>query len=146
LLVIAVVALGARTAVAGGNWNDAQIQWRSLDEGLALAKKEDKPVCLIFYTEWCPHCTNYSKVFHDPKVVDLAKKLVMVRVDGDKNKDLSKQYALDGAYIPRTYFLSPDGKVDGSIHAPRDRYKYFYNEHDPAEVLAGMEAALKKAN
>lgn len=145
LLAASALALGAQIAAAGGDWNDAQIQWRSLDEGLALAKKEKKPVCLIFYTEWCPHCTNYSKVFHDPKVVELSKKLVMVRVDGDKNKDLSKQYALDGSYIPRTYFLSPDGKVDDSIHAPRDRYKYFYNEHDPAEVLASMQAALKKA-
>jgi protein-disulfide reductase (glutathione) len=146
LFLICTAVTGVRMAAAGGDWNDDGIQWRSLDEGLELAKKEKKPVCLIFYTEWCPHCTNYSKVFHDSRVVDVAKKLVMVRIDGDKDKELSKQYALDGAYIPRTYFLSSDGKVDDSIHAPRDRYKYFYNEHDAGEVLASMQAALKKQN
>jgi thiol:disulfide interchange protein len=57
---------------------------------LAEAKKANKPVLLIFYTEWCPHCTNYSKLFHDPKVVEQAKQFVMVRVDNDKNKDLAR--------------------------------------------------------
>jgi hypothetical protein len=69
---------------------------------------------------------------------------VMVRVDKDKNAELSKQFAPDGQYIPRTFFLSPDGKLDDAIHAPRDKFKYFYDEKDPKSVLAGMDAALAK--
>ena len=142
-LLIAAVIAPPRAAIAGGDWNDGQVQWQTYDAGIAAAKKDKKPICLIFFTEWCPHCANYSKVFHDAKVVEQSKKFVMIRLDKDKNAELSKQYALDGDYIPRTYFLSSDAKADAGIHAPREQYKFFYDEHDPAPLLASMESAQK---
>jgi len=144
VIAVASLAVSAPAAHAGGDWNDAAIQWRSYEEGLAAAKKEKKPVCLIFFTEWCPHCTRYSGVFHDPKVVEKAKSFVMIRLDKDKNTELSAKHKPDGEYIPRTYFLSPGGEFAADIHAPRDKYQYFYNEADPAELLASMDTALKK--
>lgn len=143
-LVTAIAIAGARPARAGGDWNDQEVKWRTYDDGLIEAKKSKKPVCLIFFTEWCPHCANYSKVFHDPKVVEKSKQFVMVRVDNDKNQALSKQFAPDGSYIPRTYFLSSSGTLDADIHAPREQFKYFYDEKNPDSVLAAMDAALKK--
>jgi len=134
----------ARPALAGGDWNEQGVKWRTYEEGLKEAKTSKKPVLLIFYTEWCPHCANYSKVFHDPKVVEASKKFVMVRIDGDKNQELSKQYAIDGSYIPRTYVLAPSGTVDADIHAPRDQFKFFYDERNPESVLTAMNAAMKK--
>jgi len=148
LAFIALLALIAgastRTAWAGGDWNDAQIQWQPYKEGLAAAKKAKKPICLVFYTDWCPHCANYSGVFHDPKVIEMSKKFVMIRLNNDKEPDLSKEYAGDGRYIPRTFFLSSDGKLDPAIHVQRERFQYFYDEKNPASVLAGMQEALKK--
>ncbi len=143
-LVVAATVLGAPRARAGGDWNDGQVDWKSYDDGLAIAKKQRKPICLIFYTEWCPHCRNYSGVFHDPKVVERAKQFVMIRLDKDKNGEISKKYAPDGEYIPRTYFLKPDGTLDPEIHAPRDQFKYFYDEAQPGSVLTGMDGALEK--
>ncbi|HUI26315.1 MAG TPA: thioredoxin family protein [Candidatus Kryptonia bacterium] len=135
--------VGARTAWAH-DWNDAQIQWQSYENGLAAAKATKKPICLIFYTDWCPHCKNYSGVFHDPKVVEQAKKFVMIRLNGDEKKELSQEYAPDGQYIPRTFFLSSNGVLADTIQLPRDRFKYFYDEQSPAGILAGMDEALKK--
>jgi thioredoxin-like negative regulator of GroEL len=144
-LALATVALLDRSSArAGGDWNDAAIGWKDHAAGLAAAAKEKKPVCLVFYTEWCPHCANYSKLFHDPRVVEQSKKFVMVRVDNDKEKEISQKYAPDGQYIPRTFFLSSAGELDASIQAPKDKYKYFYDERDPAQVLAAMETAAKK--
>lgn len=145
-LLAGLLLLYSQPALAGGDWNDAQISWKSYEDGLAEAKENKKPVCLVIYTEWCPHCTNYSKVFHDPKVVEQAKSFVMIRVDKDKHQEISSKHALDGQYIPRTYFMSSSGEIDPGIHAPRDKYKYFYDERNPASVLAGMESALKKLN
>jgi hypothetical protein len=144
LLLAVTLLLVSAVAHAGGDWNDAGIGWQPYDKALEAAKSSKKPVCLVFFTEWCPHCTNYAKVFHDPKVVEQSKKFVMVRLDKDKNGEVAKQYAPDGDYIPRTFFLSSAGTLDKDIHAPRDRYKYFYDENNPASVLAGMDAALKK--
>jgi len=142
--VLAVTLAVVLPARAGGDWNDPGIGWQTYEKGLESAKKERKPICLVFYTEWCPHCANYSKVFHDPQVVEKTKRFVMVRLDGDKNKELSKKYAPDGEYIPRTFFLTSAGDVDPDIHAPKDRYRYFYDEKDPKSVLAGMDAAIAK--
>jgi protein-disulfide reductase (glutathione) len=143
-LLVAGATLTAVRAHAGGDWNEAQIDWKSYEDGMALAKKERKPVCLIFYTEWCPHCRNYSGVFHDPKVVERSKQFVMIRLDKDKNREISAKYVPDGEYIPRTYFLTADGVLDPEIHAPRAEYKYFYDEMQPGGVLNGMDQALKK--
>jgi thiol-disulfide isomerase/thioredoxin len=143
-LLAAVVTVGAAAWAASEDWNDANIEWMPYDAGLAAAKKDKRPVCLIFYTTWCPHCANYSKVFSDPDVVKKSKSFVMIRVDKDKNPELSKKYSPDGEYIPRTYFLSSSGDLDASLTEDRPQYKYFYNEQAPSGILAGMERALKK--
>ena len=144
LSLLFIVCVFVQPAFAGGDWNDAGIDWQPYKDGLAMAHTENKPICLIFYTDWCPHCTNYSKVFHDAKVVKLAKSFVMIRLDKDTHPDICGKYAPDGDYIPRTYFLSSTGKLDPSIHAPRARYKYFYDEHQPSGLLTGMHEALRK--
>lgn len=138
------VSIYVQVAIAGGDWNEAGIDWQPYEDGLAIAQIEKKPICLIFYTEWCPHCTNYSKVFHNPNMVELAQRFVMIRLDMDKHRNISKNYAPDGEYIPRTYFLSPAGTLDPSIRAARSRYKYFYDEYKPSALQAGMKEALRK--
>lgn len=126
------------------DWNDTGIAWRGYDEGLAEAKRDKKPICLVLYTTWCPHCKNYSNVFGDPRVVEQAKKFVMIRLDKDKNTPVSAKYSPDGEYIPRTFFLASDGTLDATIHAPRDKYQFFYDERDPTGLLASMTAAAGK--
>ena len=108
----------------------------------------NKPVCLVFYTTWCPHCRNYSHVFDDPRVVERARDFVMVRLDADAEATVAAKYQVDGGYIPRTYFphLAPTARLDKTIHAPRARSQYFYDERDQqGSLLAGMSAALQNS-
>ena len=79
-----------------------------------------------------------------PDVMETIGDKFMVRVDKDKQPEISKQNAPDGEYIPRTYFLSSDGVLDPALSAKRERYRYFYNESDPKDVLAAMDSALAK--
>lgn len=141
LAVTALLVSGVDSALAGGDWNDKAVQWRSYDEGIGEAKKAGKPILLIFYTDWCPHCTKYSAVFHDDAVIAKSKNFVMVRVNKDDNAELSGKYAPDGQYIPRTFFLKSDASLMG-VKTPRDKYQYFYNPQGPAELLAAMDKAL----
>jgi glutaredoxin len=142
---MAALLLTAGPGLAGsGDWNGDQIEWLAYDDGLRTAKEKGRPICLIFYTSWCPHCTNYSKVFNDSRIVEKAKEFVMIRIDKDQNRELSRQYSPDGEYIPRTYFLSSKGELDASLTENRPKYKYFYNENDPGSLLAGMERAVAK--
>lgn len=133
-----------RNGTRGETWNAAQIDWQSYTAGLAKAKAEHKPICLVLYTGWCPHCRNYSKVFDDARVVDQAKRFVMIRLNADDENDVARKYQPDGGYVPRTFFLSPDGDMAADIHAPRPRYRYFFDERDPNSILGGMTAALAK--
>jgi hypothetical protein len=36
--------------------------------------------------------------------------------------------------------------LDPDLAAKRDKYRYFYNESDPNDVLAAMDSALAKLN
>lgn len=124
-------------------WNVAQIAWRPYEEGLAEASAAGKPVALVFFTTWCGHCKNYSHVFEDPRVVRRAKDYVMIRLDKDQHRELSKQFAPDGEYIPRTFILRSDGTLREDIHAKREKFKFFYSEKDPADVLGALERGLR---
>ncbi len=128
----------------GESWNPTQIAWQPYEDGMRLAKAKNKPVLLVFSTTWCPHCKNYSHVFEDPRVVEQARNFVMIHLDADAEETIAAKYARDGSYIPRTYFLSPDGAIDETIHAQRPRSIYFYDEHDPAPLLASMDTARRK--
>lgn len=138
VLALALLA-GASPALAGGDWNDSGIAWKTPEAGLAEAKASSRPVCLVFFTDWCPHCTNYSKLFHDPAVVAAAKGFVMIHVNKDQDPAFSAKYAPDGDYIPRTYFLKPDGTLMPDVTEQRPQYKYFYDESDPASLLRSMK-------
>ncbi len=140
-VAISLCAL-ASPAMAGGDWNDAGVAWKGYEDGLAEARSTNKPVCLIFYTDTCPHCINYSGIFHDPGVVALSKNFVMIRVNETENRDLGARYVLDGRYIPRTYFLKSDGTPMPEVAELRATNKYFYNERDPTSISRSMNNVL----
>lgn len=136
----------ARAAAAPGveDWNDAGIAWTPYRVATELARRTNRPLCVVVHAGWCPHCRNYSAVFRDARVVEAAKGFVMVRIDADADYETASRFAPDGGYVPRTLFAGPDGTLDAEIHADRASYRWFFDEHDPASVLAGMRAALAK--
>ena len=126
-------------------WNTAQIDWQPYEAGLARARAENRPVVLVMHAGWCVHCRNYSHVFEDPRIVERARSLVMVRVDTDSEPDVARRYQLDGGYVPRTFFLAPDGTVRAEIDARRSQYRYFFDESDPTSLLTAMDTALGRS-
>ena len=142
-ILILVLALST-AAQAGGDWNDDGIAWRPFDDGLAEAGKTGKPICLVVYTDWCPHCTNYSRLFHDAEIEKLSRDFVMVRLNQDDDRQITDRYGPDGLYVPRTMFLGADGELDPALKIPRAKYVYFYDEHDPGPLRAALKAARRK--
>lgn len=141
---LALLALVAGPGDVAKDWNDAQIPWRSYEAGLAEAKQTHRPVCVVFYAPWCTGCRAYSKLFFDPKVVKATRDFVMVRVNRDDAEALSKQFDYDGEYIPRTFFLSPEGKVDPEIRRLGQEQAYYYDVERTSALRSGLKWAKRR--
>ncbi len=132
LLLALLLSVPAR-AFEAQDWNDSAIQWQSYEAGLDLAQKTHKPICLVLYALWCPHCRNYAKVFSDPRVIEESRHFVMIREDIDQRHDVNLKFRPDGGYVPRTYFLSSDGVLESSLIVEErkgQKYTYFYDESE----------------
>lgn len=80
-----------------------------LDKAVAQAKAENKPLVLDFHAEWCIPCRRMeTEVFPSPKVAELLKKTVFVRIDTDKDPELSEKFGVVG--LPDVRFFDRDGK------------------------------------
>ena len=137
-LCAACAALGI---VGPADWNDGEIAWQSYEAGLAQARRERKPMLLVFYTQGCQHSPEYSRIFHAPEVVAQAREFVMVRVDADLLPELDARFMPDGPYVPRTFFLDPDGAPALALHGADPTYRYFLDYASPRELLELMARA-----
>lgn len=122
--------------IAGTDWNNAEIDWKTYEEGMLQAAKDKRPVMLVFHSEGCGACADYSKLFHEPAVVEASHGLLMIIMDDGEDEEVSTRFAEDGSYVPRTYFLSAKGDVlPVRIGRPDTRFQYYLGPQGP-EVLA----------
>jgi thiol:disulfide interchange protein DsbD len=103
-----------------------------LDEALAKARKERKPVVVVFSAEWCIPCKKFAReTLADDRVVRLLDRCVFLKIDTDKEPELAKQFAVVG--LPDIRFLNADGNP----------VKRFEQRLDPELFAAELEALLK---
>jgi protein-disulfide reductase (glutathione) len=138
----AAVAKG-RPKGAAIQWDD-KIPWQSWEDGARQAKATNKPIFLLVYADWCPHCRNLKAVFADAEVQKLAEGMVMIRQDADDDGAswLSAKVGSYGGYVPRIFFLAPDGSVRPEITSQNPKFPYFYTPEGVANLKASMRKAL----
>lgn len=84
-----------------------------LDQRLANAKKQNKPVLLDFYAEWCATCQAVQKnVFDDSEVQQALKNFVLLQIDLTNNTAMDKAILKHYQVIapPTLLFFNPKGK------------------------------------
>jgi len=107
-----------------------------LDEALAQAKRERKLIVLDFSAEWCAPCKQMERTtFADPKVKALLERCVLVKIDTDRQPEMSQRLGVVG--LPDIRFVSPDGKV---IH----RLRGFQNAESFAAALMLFIQAVER--
>src|ERR1700712_840950 len=67
------------------------IEWNDWDAALRTAKAENKSLCVLVYTDWCPRCKELAPEFAKPEVMRAAQGLVMVRQNQDKSAPWLKE-------------------------------------------------------
>ncbi len=81
-----------------------------LDEALAKAKAENKPIVLDLFAEWCAPCRQLERVtFPAPAVKALLERTIFLRIDTDKFPDLAQRLGVEG--LPDIRLALPDGTI-----------------------------------
>ncbi|MBU4607919.1 MAG: thioredoxin family protein, partial [Euryarchaeota archaeon] len=77
--------------------NNAEFRWYTdLNLAISEAQKTDKQIFTVFTADWCPACVELdSKTFSNPEVQkEMTQKYIPVKIDVDKNPQLSSQYRI----------------------------------------------------
>jgi len=97
----------------------------------------------------CGACKRLKMLFNAgsgeaKEVENLAKEFNMMSL-ADDQEPASDEWAPDGGYVPRMYFLDKDGKMMSQYNKQGNpKYKYFYSEL--THVKAAMRSVLRTHN
>ncbi|MCK4487587.1 MAG: thioredoxin family protein, partial [Desulfobacterales bacterium] len=99
-------------------------------------QKENRPVLIDFYADWCAACKELDrKTFRDQRVIDKSREFIMLRVDctltDDKCTALTEKFKVSG--LPTVVFVSSKGEDIYGLRA--------IGFLGPAEMLKKMEEA-----
>ena len=118
LLLVAGIAVFAGPYLSAERQLTTQdgIKWLSSEEqGLALARAQNKPVLIDFWSVRCPPCIKLDReTFSDPRVVAEAQRFVCIKIDGTRlPPDVARRYREDyGLWgFPHVVFMSSGGLV-----------------------------------
>lgn len=106
------------------DWNEHEVKWYGYIDGMLEARKQKKNVVLVVYADWCSVCKKYSKMFYDKSVISNSDKVILVKLNQDKDERYLKKFSLDGQYVPRTYILDSEFKVQPSPFKS-NKYDFF---------------------
>jgi len=108
--VLTTGSIGLNTKAMAAN----EIKWNNYEEGLLLARKQNKKILLYFHADWCKYCKLLEKTTFKNEVVIkyLNNNYINISANSDIEKKLAKHFGVRG--VPALFFLKPDSeKISG---------------------------------
>ncbi len=122
------------------------VPWLPFDNAVARAKAEGKAIGVVVYADWCPKCRSLAPAFSSGPVVAASSKVLWVLQNHDEQPAwLQERFASYGNYVPRIFFLRPDGTMDPEIQSGHARFPYFYLAAKPESLVASIDRAALAA-
>lgn len=129
IIVVALLAVGLIALLSTSDSSSGSVAsevkavtWHGFDEGVALARRENKKILIDVYTDWCGWCKKMDKeVYIDEKVGQvIASNFIAVKLDAESQKgasfggtlmnEASVASALGATGYPTTVFLDSESK------------------------------------
>jgi thioredoxin-related protein len=128
LVIIAIILAAVSASIVIGEPTEKKdassepFKWNKYDEALTLAAKQNKPLMVDFYTDWCGFCKKLDKnTYADPTVAEYIKgHFIAVKVNAESKEpfnlptgqmtgsSLAKSFGVTG--YPAVWFLKPNGE------------------------------------
>ena len=119
------------------------VKWHDWEDGLAEARRTNRPIMLMVYADWCPKCRALAPVLEQPPVATLAGRFVMVRQNHDDEpawlQPFNQKY---GGYVPRIFFFSASGELRPEVTSGHPKYPYFYAASHSELIAQSMRRML----
>lgn len=124
------------------------LDWlRNLQDAEARAAVERAPVMVDFYADWCGWCKVLDRrTYTDPRVQQLAERVIPVKVNTDLNPALSRMYNVNG--LPTVLFLDANGRELTRITGYKDAPAFaavLQNVLTPRSDTGLLQAAARTA-
>jgi protein-disulfide reductase (glutathione) len=109
------------------------ISWQSYESALDAAKTSGKPTMVVFTKTWCGACKNLKSdlILNEENFRPVSEKFQMVSIEEDNETPTDgKNFNPDGGYIPRVFFLDPQGNIDDTMVGGNANYKHYFASTD----------------
>lgn len=108
------------------------VWYNSFNKGVAMAKKQNKPMMIDFYTPWCGWCKKLDQTTYlHAEVIKLSKNFVNIKVDCEKEPEVAAKFGIRG--FPTIAFVNNNGQLSNLVIGYRE----------PAAFVLEMKKALK---
>lgn len=139
ILPLIIVTVAAQAFSEDKTSKDDSGFWASsFEEAQKVARKEQRPILLHFYTSWCLPCQKMEREVLNSNLVakELGKKILAVKVNADKRPDLARKYGIQ--IYPTDVFVDPNGRIIGNATG-------FRAERDYITLVSSVEERFSKS-
>ena len=81
----------------------------TVNEALAVAEKQNRPLLIEFWAAWCGYCKELQKTLAERRFKEVLENFVVVRIDHDKEPTLVKHYSVET--LPTVLVVDHSGSV-----------------------------------